>query len=141
MWNHHRNIQILINLIFSKRNLPNNLRHKHEFETKRRRPAPYGLEKIKLSWTPIFGTSTRQNQANIYNEDYVFFLLSFFIFVFRIVTICVFCCFFSLYWLVFVLSCIFLACWCNSGKTYIKWFWQMNKQVAYIFWSHLLIFS
>ena len=82
MWNHHRNIQILMNLIFSKINLPNNLIHKHEFETKRRRAAPYGLEKIKLSRTPIFGTSTRQNQANIYNEDYVFFFAPLFYFCF-----------------------------------------------------------
>ena len=82
MWNHHRNIQILMNLIFSKINLPNNLIHKHELETKRRRAAPYGLEKIKLSRTPIFGTSTRQNQANIYNEDYVFFFALLFYFCF-----------------------------------------------------------
>ena len=55
-----------MDLIFSKRNLPDNSRYKNEFETERRRRVPYGLKTIKL-----LGTSTRQNQANIYNESFL----------------------------------------------------------------------
>ena len=59
-----------MDLIFSKRNLPDNSRYKNEFETERRRRVPYGLKTIKLSSTLFLGTSTRQNQANIYNESF-----------------------------------------------------------------------
>ena len=59
-----------MDLIFSKRNFPDNSRYKNEFETERRRRFPYWLKTIKLSSTLFLGTSTRQNQANIYNESF-----------------------------------------------------------------------
>ena len=45
-----------MDLIFSKRNLPDNSRYKNEFETERRRRVPYGLKtsyRAPYFWAPL----------------------------------------------------------------------------------------